>query len=115
MQEQNADEVLLRKFGMEVGPKPEMKDWRNFIDLKNKATEYINIGLVGKYVELQDAYKSIDESLQQTAIYNGRRLNLVHIQSDDLTKENIGADKFAHVDGVVIALVLGRVVWMVSW
>lgn len=102
MQEQNADEVLLRKFGMEVGPKPEMKDWRNFIDLKNKATEYISIGLVGKYVELQDAYKSIDESLQQTAIYNGRRLNLVHIQSDDLTKENI-ADKLAHVDGVVIA------------
>lgn len=102
MQEQGADEVLLRKFGMEVGPKPEMKEWRAFIDLMNKAKEHINIALVGKYVELQDAYKSIDESLQQSAIYNGRKLNLVHVQSETLTEETV-AEQLSKVDGVIIA------------
>ena len=102
LQEQAADEVLLKRFGMEVGPKPEMKEWRAFIDLLNKATEEIHVGLVGKYVELQDAYKSIDESLQQSAIYNGRKLRLVHLQSEDITPENV-ADKLKGLDGVIIA------------
>lgn len=102
LQEQGADEVLLKKFGMEVGQKPELKEWKAFLELRDKATEEIRIGLVGKYVELQDAYKSIDESLQQSAIYNGRKLHLVHIQSENITPENVES-KLKDVDGVVIA------------
>lgn len=107
MQEQDADEVLLRKFGMEVGPKPELKDWRAFLDLKNNAKEEISIGLVGKYVELQDAYKSIDEALQQTAIYNGRKLHLVHLQSENMTDDNI-AEMLKGIDGVIVAPGFGQ-------
>ncbi|MDO5017342.1 MAG: CTP synthase [Porphyromonas sp.] len=102
LQEQSADEVLLRKFGLEVGEKPEMEEWRAFIDKMKQATEEIHIGLVGKYVELHDAYKSIDESLQQSAIYNGRKLKLHHIQSEYLTDENV-ASALGDVDGVIIA------------
>ncbi|TFH94359.1 CTP synthase [Porphyromonas levii] len=107
MQEQDADEVLLRKFGMEVGPKPELKDWCAFLDLKNNAKEEISIGLVGKYVELQDAYKSIDEALQQTAIYNGRKLHLVHLQSENMTDDNI-AEMLKGIDGVIVAPGFGQ-------
>lgn len=102
LQDQGMDEVLLRKFGLEVGDKPEMADWHHFIDLMNKATERIRIGLVGKYVELQDAYKSIDEALQQSAIYNDRKLELVHIQSERISSDNV-AEKLANLDGVIIA------------
>ena len=59
LQRQKMDEVVLRKVGMEVGPTPELKAWREFLALKGSATETVKIGLVGKYVELQDAYKSI--------------------------------------------------------
>lgn len=102
LQRQKMDEVLLRKFGLEPGPTPELKEWSDFLNLMKGATEVISIGLVGKYVELQDAYKSIDEALQQTAIYNHHKLNLVHIQSEKLTEENI-AESLKNLDGVIIA------------
>jgi CTP synthase len=57
---------------------------------------------VGKYVELQDAYKSISESLLQAAIYNNRVLKLISIQSENLTKENV-AEALQGMDGVLVA------------
>lgn len=102
LQEQKMDEVLLRHFGEEVGPTPAMAEWHDFLRMKEEATESIKIGLVGKYVELQDAYKSIDEALQQSSIYNGKLLDLHLIQSDKLTPENVD-EKLHDLDGVIIA------------
>ncbi|MDN4753994.1 CTP synthase [Porphyromonadaceae bacterium W3.11] len=102
LQQQKMDEVLLKKFGLEPGPTPELKEWNQFLDMMRSATEKVTIGLVGKYVELQDAYKSIDESLQQAAIYNHHKLNLIHIQSEKLTSENV-AEQLSGLDGVIIA------------
>lgn len=99
---QGMDETLLRKVGLEVGTKPEMKQWHEFLQMKYNASEVVNIALVGKYVELQDAYKSIDESLLQAAIYNNRKLNLVSIHSEKVTEENV-AELLHGMDGVVIA------------
>lgn len=53
LQRQKMDEVVLRKVGMEVGPTPELKPWKEFLALKSTATDTVKIGLVGKYVELQ--------------------------------------------------------------
>ncbi len=102
LQDQKLDEVILRKVGMEVGEKPELKAWREFLKKKQEATEEVVIGLVGKYVELQDAYKSIDEALQQAAIYNGRKLNLKHIQSERIDENNVAAT-LAGLDAIVVA------------
>ena len=55
MQEQNMDEIVLRKLGMPIGEKPEMQSWRDFLSKKKHAKNTIKIGLVGKYVELPDA------------------------------------------------------------
>ena len=55
MQEQKLDEIVLRKTGMEIGPCPELKPWREFLSHMQNAKESVRIGLVGKYVELQDA------------------------------------------------------------
>ncbi len=102
LQEQKLDETLLRKVGLEVKGEPDMKEWNAFLDRKNKAVKELNIALVGKYVELQDAYKSIDESLLQATIYNGRKLNLISIQSEKLTEENV-AEQLKDMDGVLVA------------
>ena len=101
------DETVLRKLGIEAGPKPDLKPWKDFLDKKKNAKDTITIGLVGKYVELHDAYKSINESLLQASIYNDRKLDLQFIHSDKLTDENV-AEKLSHLDGIVIAPGFGQ-------
>ena len=101
MQEQNLDKTILRKMGLPIGEDPELKPWRSFLNRRTEASEVVTIGLVGKYVELQDAYKSILESLSQAAIYNDRKLEIEYIQSETLTSENV-EEKLSKVDGVVI-------------
>ncbi len=65
MHEQGLDTLILDKTGVTWFGEPDLKDWNNFISLLNSAQGEVKIGLVGKYVSLQDAYKSIDESLFQ--------------------------------------------------
>lgn len=101
MQEQGLDRTILRKMGLPIGEDPELKPWRTFLTRQANATEEVRIALVGKYVELQDAYKSILESLSQAAIYNDRKLKVESVQSEGITPENV-ADKLGHVDGIVI-------------
>lgn len=107
MQEQGMDEIVLRKMGIAVGPKPDLKPWRDFLDKKKNAKETISIGIVGKYVELHDAYKSINESLLQAAIYNDHKLDLQFIHSDKITDDN-AADKLGSLDGIIIAPGFGQ-------
>lgn len=102
LQKQNMDVTVLKKIGLEVGPTPEMKEWKEFLKRMADAKETIKIGLVGKYVELQDAYKSIDESLFQAAIYNDRKLDLHLFHSEKLNNEN-AAQLLGGMDGIVIA------------
>ena len=101
MHEQGLDETILRKMGLPTEGNPNLDSWKEFLDRREKATELVNIALVGKYVELQDAYKSILESLSQAATYNDRKLKIEYVQSEKLTDANV-AEKLEHVDGVVI-------------
>ncbi len=106
MQNQGLDTAILNKFGMEVGETPALGPWRSFLERRNKATEEIHIGLVGKY-DLQDAYKSIRESLSQAGTYNDRKTVLTFINSEKLTEENV-AEKLAGQDGIVICPGFGQ-------
>lgn len=107
MQEQKLDETILRKMGLPVGEQPAMLPWRNFLERRARATEIVNIALVGKYVELQDAYKSILEALSQSATYNDRKLKITYIQSEGLTDENV-EEKLKGIDGVIICPGFGQ-------
>ncbi len=89
MEAQGLDKTILRKVGLPIGPDPDLGPWKDFLDRREKATETVTIGLVGKYVELQDAYKSILESLSQAGTYNDRKVKIEYIQSDNLTEENV--------------------------
>ena len=103
LQAQHLDEIVLKKCGITPEEStPELKPWKHFLSLREEATEEVRIGLVGKYVELQDAYKSIDESLLQAATYNGRKLRLISIHSEKVTPENVD-ELLEGLDGVVIA------------
>ena len=107
MHEQHMDEIILRKMGITPEGEPHMAPWMNFLQMMKDAKDEVTIGIVGKYVELQDAYKSINESLFQAATYNGRKLNLKFIHSEKVTEENV--DSFLQpLDGVVIAPGFGQ-------
>lgn len=107
MQEQRLDEVVLQKTGLLVGEAPELGPWKTFLNRMSNAEREVRIGLVGKYVELPDAYKSINESLFQAATYNDYKLKLVFIQSEKLTDANV-AEKLADLDGVLVAPGFGQ-------
>ncbi|HZJ79642.1 MAG TPA: CTP synthase [Dysgonamonadaceae bacterium] len=107
MREQSMDEVVLRKMDMPIGDKPELGPWTSFLEKRRNATEKVVIKLVGKYAELPDAYKSINESLSQAAIYNNRDLDFEAIQSEEITPENV--EELLHgADGIVIAPGFGQ-------
>ena len=107
LQRQRMDSIALEKLGLEVGPTPELNPWKDFLDRKKRATDVVRVGLVGKYVELQDAYKSIDESLLIASIYNDRKLDLRLIHSEKINDAN-AAELLADLDGVVIAPGFGQ-------
>lgn len=107
MHDQHLDEIVLRKTGVEIKGEPRMEKWLNFVHKLDNATEKVTIGLVGKYVELQDAYKSINESLFHAATYADRKVEIVYIHSEKLTEANV-AEKLNGLDGVIVAPGFGQ-------
>lgn len=104
MQAEKLDEVVLSKMGFDLRqvPKADMNDWTSFVEKLENATDEVTIGLVGKYVQLQDAYLSITESLTHAGAYNNRKVKIVKVLSDNITNENV-EKKLQKMDGIVIA------------
>ncbi|MCM1519027.1 MAG: CTP synthase [Pseudoflavonifractor sp.] len=107
MHEQHLDEIVLRKTDTPYQGEPDLHQWLHFLHKMENAQGEVTIALVGKYVELQDAYKSINESLFQAATYNDRKLRLVYVHSEKLTEANVD-EKLRDMDGVIIAPGFGQ-------
>ena len=102
MRLERLDEIVLRKMGLPLKDDPKMDDWNEFLKkLKNPTTE-IEIGLVGKYVELQDAYKSIVEALVHAGAVNLCKVKLRWIHSEKITEENV-SKKLEGLKGIIVA------------
>ena len=103
MLEEDLDRVVLRKTGFDTASLPEadLASWNAFLEKLEGAQEEVKIALVGKYVQLQDAYKSIREALSHAAAYNNRKLSLTSILSDDINAENV--HQLADFQVIVIA------------
>jgi CTP synthase len=107
LQRQKMDEILLEKTGLPVGQTPELREWKEFLNRKTNAAKEVRIALVGKYVELQDAYKSIEESLLIASIYNDRKLDLRLVHSEKIDETNV-ENLLKDTDGVVVAPGFGQ-------
>ena len=106
MQRQGLDAAILRKIGIPVGETPAMKSWHDFLEKQRNASREIHIALVGKY-DLQDAYKSIRESLNLAGIYDDVKVKIDFINSETVTRENV-AEKLGGVAGAVICPGFGQ-------
>jgi len=107
MHEQRLDNIVLEKMGLPAEGEPDLRAWNAFLDKMRHATGEVRIGLVGKYVALQDAYKSIDESLLQACTYHDRRLKLTYINSEHINAGNVDELLSGH-DGIVVAPGFGQ-------
>jgi CTP synthase len=107
MEKQGMDEIVLRKMNMPLGGSPDLERWKAFLQKRRDAKKEVRIKLVGKYAELPDAYKSINESLSQAAIYNDRKLVLEVCHSEKITEENV-KEALGNADGIVIAPGFGQ-------
>jgi CTP synthase len=102
MQAEELDKVVLQKLGLITRIKPDLSDWKAFLQrLKNPKKE-VTIGLIGKYVELKDSYKSISESFIHGGVASEAKVNVEWIHSETLTKENI-QESLGHLNGILVA------------
>ncbi|MDY6417180.1 MAG: CTP synthase [Bacteroidales bacterium] len=106
MQRQGLDAAILRKIGIPVGETPAMKSWHDFLEKQRNAKREVHVALVGKY-DLQDAYKSIRESLNLAGIYDEVKVKIHFVGSQGITRENV-AEKLAGMAGIVICPGFGQ-------
>lgn len=102
MQKEKLDKVVLSKLRLPSLRDPQMDNWKDFLfKLKHPKSE-VSIGLVGKYVEHQDAYKSIIESFIHAGAENECSVNVVNLHSENINKDNV-AERLKGLDGVLVA------------
>lgn len=102
MQEEELDKVVLQKLGLPSKGTPELTEWRSFLERLENPKKEVTIGLVGKYIELKDSYKSIVEALVHSGSHNECKVNLSWIHSESLTTD-ILKDKMDGLDGILVA------------
>ena len=114
MQHQGLDAAIMRKIGIPVGETPAMKPWRDFLDKQRRATNEVHIGLVGKY-DLQDAYKSIRESLNLAGIYHDVTVKMHFVNSEEITKANVAAEYTRTNDIPTFGICLGMQMMVIEF
>ncbi|GAB3906210.1 CTP synthase [Mucilaginibacter boryungensis] len=102
MLREQLDKTVLTKLKLPNKNEPDLENWKDFLGRLKNPTAEIRIGLVGKYVELPDAYKSIIESFVHAGAKNECKVKVVSIQSEHLTPEN-AIEKLTGLCGVLVA------------
>lgn len=102
MMREKLDVTCLNKLGLPMGTEPELGRWKEFLNKLRYPKSKVTIGLIGKYVELQDAYKSILEGLIHAGAMNECKVEVRNIHSEHLTLEN-AVEKLQNVDAILVA------------
>lgn len=102
MQAEKLDKLVLDHFGIKNLPEPDLTEWKKFLDKLFHPKSEVNIALVGKYVELQDAYKSILESFVHAGAANECKVKVHSIHSEFLNASNV-EEKLSPMDGILVA------------
>src|SRR5918994_432773 len=102
MMREKLDLICLKKLNISQYGEPELTKWKEFLDKLKYPTSKVTIGLIGKYIELQDAYKSILEAFVHAGAMNECKVQVVNVHSEFITDENV-AEKLGHLDGSLVA------------
>ena len=102
MQQEQLDIICLKKLNITWYPEPDLTIWKGFLDKLHNPTSTVTIGLIGKYIELQDAYKSILEAFIHAGATNECKVEVVDIHSEFITADNVD-EKLQGLDGLLVA------------
>jgi len=100
---EKVDQIVLEKLGLPANTKHDLTKWRKFVEHIKNPSKQVRIGLVGKYVQLADAYKSISEAFIHAGSENDAKVELIWINAEELEKKKSVAEDFKGIDGVLIA------------
>ena len=102
MQQEQLDIICLKKLNITWYPEPDLTVWKGFLDKLYNPTSTVTIGLIGKYIELQDAYKSILEAFIHSGAMNECKVEVVDVHSEFITTDNVN-EKLQGLDGLLVA------------
>jgi CTP synthase len=102
MLQEGLDVIVLKKLHINGYSAPELTRWKEFLDKLKYPSGKVTIGLIGKYIELQDAYKSILESFVHAGAMNECKVQIQNVHSEFITEENV-AEKLGSLDGLLVA------------
>ena len=102
MYEEGLDKVVMKRLGMEADNQPDLTQWQSFLKRHKNPKNTVTIGLIGKYVELQDSYKSILESFVHAGAANEVEVRVMPIHSSYLEEKDV-QEKIDKLDGILVA------------
>lgn len=102
MLREKLDLICLKKLNITQYSEPNLDKWKGFLDKLKYPKSKVTVGLIGKYIELQDAYKSILESFVHAGAMNEVKVQVVNVHSEYITQENVG-EKLEGLDGLLVA------------
>lgn len=102
MLREKLDVICLKKMNIKDYNEPEITKWRGFLDKLKYPKSVVRIGLIGKYLELQDAYKSILEAFVHAGAVNECQVQVINIHSEYINSENV-VEKLSGLDGLLVA------------
>jgi CTP synthase len=102
MMREKLDVICLRKLNITQYREPDLTAWKEFLDKLKYPKSKVSVGLIGKYIELQDAYKSILEAFVHAGAMNECKVEVVNIHSEFITPENV-EEKMASLDALLVA------------
>jgi len=102
MLKEQLDKVVIAKLKLAMRQEPHMESWKTFLGKLKNPTAEVTIGLVGKYIELKDAYKSIAESFIHAGVANETKVNVEWIHSEKIDDKNV-EEKFKNLHGILVA------------
>jgi CTP synthase len=102
MMREKLDLICMKKMNIPVTNEPQLTKWKEFLDKLKYPKSQVTIGLIGKYIELQDAYKSILEAFVHAGALNECKVQVVNIHSEFITPENV-KEKLSNLDGLLVA------------
>lgn len=100
LEKNNFSDIVCRELGLNVPP-PDMSEWEDMLEMIENRRETVTIGLVGKYVELHDAYLSVAEALRHAGYFHGSFVTIKWVDSESITAENI-EEQLAECSGIVV-------------
>lgn len=101
LHEQQLDDLICQRFGLQTNT-ADLSDWQAFTDVLLNAEDSVTVAMVGKYVELPDAYKSINEALLHAGVANHVKVNIAYVDAERLETENALMDVIKNADAVLV-------------